>query len=207
MKNMFNTAARLTVMLITICVICGCAAFRMSVSDRKPGEGDRLSAKYDEQDLLSLADQMTTAIMSHPFPPAGVEKPILADFGIQNRTKSHMDTKSLSDTITTKFFDSGKIQLANTSRRDDLLKEQGFQLSNCTPETRAMIGKQLGAKYMMTGSMSEIERTSGRQVRVSEQQDVYYQLTMEITDLETGLITVRKQIDRLRRASKPIIGW
>ena len=60
---------------------------------------------------------------------------------------------------------------------------------------------------MITGSLVEIGNSSGKEVRVSKKQDVYYQLTVEITNLETGLIEVRKQRDRLRRASKPLIGW
>ena len=88
-----------------------------------------------------------------------------------------------------------------------LLKEQGYQLANCTPETRRSIGKQLGAKYMLTGSLTEIETESGKQVRVSKKQDVYLQLTVELMDIETGLLTVRKQVERMREASKPIIGW
>ncbi|MGQ9662829.1 MAG: penicillin-binding protein activator LpoB, partial [Kiritimatiellia bacterium] len=156
---------------------------------------------------LTLADQMANDILSHPFPPEGEDKPILVTLGIQNRTQTHLDMKALADTIETRLLNTGKIRLVNASRRDDLLKEQGYQLANVTPETRVQIGKQLGARYMMTGSLVEIEKESGREVRVSKKQDVYYQLTVEITDLETGLIVLRKQRDRLRRASKPIIGW
>lgn len=60
---------------------------------------------------------------------------------------------------------------------------------------------------MLTGSLTEIEKDSPRQARVSEKQDVFYQLTVEITDLETGVIAMRKQVQRMRRASKPLIGW
>jgi len=126
--------------------------------------------------------------------------------GIQNRTASHIDMKSITDTMSTDLMNAG-IRFVNEARRDDLMKEQGFQLANATPETRVQIGKQLGAKYMLTGSLVEIKTESGRQVRVSKQEDIYYQLTVEITDIETGLIVLRKQEDRLRRASKPLIGW
>jgi hypothetical protein len=95
----------------------------------------------------------------------------------------------------------------NSSRRDDLLKEQGFQLANCTEDTKVAIGKQLGAKYMITGSLVEIRRKEGKGIVLKKDEDIYYQLTVEVTDLETGLIAVRKQLDRLRRASKPVLGW
>ena len=186
----------------------GCAAFRSSVSDRDPQTSDALSAKYDQRDLLQWAEQVAELILAHPFPPPTMQqKPILVDLGIQNRTETHVDMKAITDTITTYFLDSGKIRLVDASRRDDLLKEQGYQLQNCPPEARVAIGKQLGAQYMLTGSLVEIGRQSGREVRLSKAKDVYYQLTAEITDLQSGEILLRKQTDRLRRERMPIIGW
>jgi uncharacterized protein (TIGR02722 family) len=197
-------ACLLAVFLLTL---TGCAAFRVSVKDKAPVGDQRLTAKYDQEDLLVLAQRMSQELLAAPFPPAGEEKPIVVEMGVQNRTKSHLDMKALTDTMTTKLLDTGKLRFVDSSLRDNLLKEQGYQLANCTPETRAKIGKQLGAKYMLTGSLTEIETQSGRQVRVSKQQNVYYQLTAELTDIETGLLVVRKQIDRMREASKPLIGW
>jgi hypothetical protein len=181
--------------------------FRASVKEQNPDKAPSITAGYDQNDLLQWAQAMTDMVLASPFPPAGEEKPILVDMGIQNRTMRHIDMKALTDTLTTKLMDAGKIRLVNASRRDDLLKEQGYQLANCTEQTRTAIGKQLGAKYMITGSLVEISEKAPRQVRASKQEDVYYQLTVEITDLETGLIVLRKQKDRLRTASKPIIGW
>ncbi len=149
---------------------------------------------------------MTDLILKQ-FPPAGETAPVLAVFGIQNRSKTHLDTQALADTIATRLLDSGKVRLANVARRDELLAEQGFQVVNATPESRVTVGRQLGARYMLTGSLTEIEHESARQVRVSRKQDIFYQLTLEITDIETGLIVLRKQVDRMRRQSVPIIGW
>ena len=192
--------------LISLALFTGCAAFRVSVDEMDPETSPTLTANYDQRDFLTWTDEMADLILSQ-FPPADEQKPILSVFGIQNRTKKHLDTQSMADTISGKLLDSGKILLTNTSRRDELLREQGYQLQNATPETRTAIGKQLGAKYMMTGSLTEITNESGRQARVSKKEDIFFQLTCEITDLETGLIVLRKQIQRMRRASKPIIGW
>lgn len=192
--------------LLSVALLSGCAAFRASVRDVDPSDASTLTANYDQKDLLSWTDEMTDLILAQ-FPPEGVEKPVLSVFGIQNRTKQHLDTQSLADTISGKLLDSGKVLLTNTARRDELLREQGYQLQNATPETRVAIGKQLGAKYMLTGALTEISNRSARQVRVSKKEDKFFMLTCEITDLETGLILMRKQVQRMRRASKPIIGW
>jgi uncharacterized protein (TIGR02722 family) len=186
--------------------LSGCSAFRISVEDKEPEKASALTADYDQNDLLTWAKLMSQDILTAPF-PRDTSNPIMVVMGIQNRTTEHIDTKALEDSITTELMNSGKMRFVNASRRDDLLREQGYQLANCTPETRNAIGKQLGAKFMITGSLVEISQKSGREVRVNRKEDVYYQITVEITDLETGLIDVRKQRDRLRRASKPIIGW
>jgi PBP1b-binding outer membrane lipoprotein LpoB len=83
----------------------GCSAFRMSVEDRNPRESNPLSAKYDQEDLLSLAELTAEALLAHPFPPAEAERPILVEMGIQNRTETHIDMQALSNTITTHMLD------------------------------------------------------------------------------------------------------
>ena len=201
-----KTAVRSVVAPIALALLCGCAMFRQSIHEKEPGASRPVSATYDQNDMLTWSAEVAQALLA-TFPSSEETQPILVVMGIENRTLAHHDTRALADTITTKLMDSGKLRFVNADRRDDLLREQGFQLANATPETRVAIGRQLGAKYMLTGSLTEIRRTSGRQVRVSKQEDVYYQLTIEITDLQTGLIAVRKQFDRLRSASKPIIGW
>lgn len=193
-------------MFVAVTLVTGCAAFRVSVDEVDPATSSTLTANYDQRDLLSWTEEMSALILTK-FPPPGVTNPILSDFGIQNRTKKHLDTQSIADTITANLLDSGKVQITNTSRRDELLREQGYQLQNATPESRVAIGKQMGAKYMLTGSLTEISNRSGRQVRVSKKEDVFFMLTCEITDLETGLIVFRKKVERMRRARKPIIGW
>jgi uncharacterized protein (TIGR02722 family) len=196
-----------TAVLAAMLLASGCSAFRQSVSNEDPRSASTLTAKFDQRDLLEMAEQLASDILAHPFPPAGSTAPIVASLGINNNTRTHLDVVSLEDTLTTHLLNSGRMQFVNTARRDDLLKEQGYQLANATEASRVQIGKQLGARYMLTGSITEIGTRTGKQVRASKQEDVYYQLTLELTDLETGLIVMRKQRDRLRRKSSPVFGW
>jgi penicillin-binding protein activator len=191
---------------VSLLSITGCSAFRQSIQDSDPTGASTLTARFDQRDLIEMAGQIMQDILGHPFPSEG-ENPIIAPLGIVNNSRTHLDVNALESTLVTQLLDTRKMRFVNTARRDDLMREQGYQLANATEETRTRIGRQLGAKYMMTGSISEIAQSSGRQVRASKQQDVYYQLTIELTDLETGLIVLRKQRDRMRRQSTPLIGW
>ena len=59
----------------------------------------------------------------------------------------------------------------------------------------------------MSGSFTEMETDSQRQVRVSKKKIKYYKLTIELTDLETGIIEESIEKEFARQASLPIIGW
>ncbi len=203
---MRKTIIRNISLSIALVALTGCSAFRQSVGDQDPTGASTITARFDQRDLIEMADQIKDDILNHPFPSEG-ENPIIAPLGIQNHTRTHLDVNALENTLVTQLLNTGEMRFVNTARRDDLMKEQGFQLANATEETRARIGRQLGASYMLTGSITEITQATGRQVRASRQRDIYYQLTVELTDLETGLIVLRKQRDRMRRASRPIFGW
>jgi uncharacterized protein (TIGR02722 family) len=199
-----NTTLTRLVPLAAALMFAGC----YSVAQKDPEKAAPITAKYDQSDLLKWGKGVAKMILEHPFPTTGEKSnPIVVVMGIQNRTTRHIDTKAISDTISTELLNSGKVLFVNDSRRDDMLKEQGYQLANATPESRVHIGKQLGAKYMLTGSLTEIKSEPGREITLRRKEDVFYQLTIEITDLETGLIVLRKQTDRLRRAYEPVVGW
>ncbi len=187
----------------------GCSAFRASVhnDDVNTAAATPLDTGYDFGDLRWLGETVSQELIAAPVLDQLPHKPILVVMGIENRTDEHIDTKAITDTIRTKLINGNKASFVNESQRDNLLREQGYQLANCTPETRTMVGKQLGARFMLTGSLVKITKDSPRQVRLSRQEQVYLQLTVEVTDLETGLIAWTTQKERVRGASKPLIGW
>jgi penicillin-binding protein activator len=191
----------------SVVLTTGCSAFRGRVSESDVNKPVRMSADYDYEDLRTMGKAVGESIMGSEFLKAMKAQPVFVTMGVQNRTNEHIDTKALTDTVRATMFEAGKVSFVNEARRDDLLKEQGYQAANATPESRAAIGKQLGANYMLSGSLVEIKKKSMKQVRVSSQEEIYFQLTMEITDLETGLIVWQKQFERARTASKPLIGW
>lgn len=133
--------------------------------------------------------------------------PVMTIAGVENRTREYVDTKNLTDKMRTMLLKSGKMQFVNTARRTDLLNEQGYQAANANPEQMATIGAQAGAKYMITGSLTQMTQQTGKQVRVSKQRLNYYKLTMEITDLTSSLIVWTTEEEFARNESIPLIGW
>lgn len=185
-----------------------CAMFRVKVQEDDVNNMPTLDAKYGAQDLRKLSQDVAMEIAGSEFLKNQPNPPIMIIYGVQPRTTTFVDTQALTDRIRTALIQSGKAQFVNESRRQELMKEQGYQTQNATDDSRVAIGKQLGAKYMLTGALVEMRKQSGKQVRVSKTELMYYQLTIEITDLETGIIAwASTPHEFAREASEPLIGW
>lgn len=207
MNHGLSRAGWLAAVVAAMGMTTGCAAFRASTTSVDLDSADHMKADFDYVDMRKITEEVVADILRGPFVEGHDSTPILIVAGVENRTSNYVDTKALTDRMRTLLLQSGKVQFINESRRADLMKEQGYQAANATPDTQVAIGRQLGASYMVSGSLVEMSQTSPRQVRVSKQEVKYYNLTMEITDLETGLITWTTEKEFARQASKPLIGW
>lgn len=185
----------------------GCAAFRAKTGDVNVEERRHLSERYDYSDMRQITEGVAMELIGSAFLTQEAEPPVMMIAGIENRTSIYVDTKNLSDRIRNLTFQSGRIRYVNEARREELLKEQGYQAKNVTAEQQAQIGRQLGAKYMITGSLAEMRQTSPRQVRVSKTRLNYYKLTIEVTNLTTGEIAWMTEKEFAREARLPLIGW
>ncbi len=206
MSRITTTVKMSLVVLSALTLGSGCSVFRASVQNEDVNKAGAkpMDTGYDFADLRLLAEAVNTDLVMSPIIE---KKPIMVIMGIENRTDEHIDTKAITDTIRTKLINEGKANFINESRRDTLMKEQGYQLVNCTPETQTLIGKQLGARYMLTGSLIKIKKDTPKQLSLSRKEQVFFQLTVEVTDLQTGLIAWTTQKERVRGASKPVLGW
>jgi hypothetical protein len=194
-------------MTVTMILSSGCAMFRAKTEDVSVDDMGHYRADYDATDMRKITQSVVNDLLTSPWLQNQNQPPIMMVAGVENRTSEYVDTKNLTDRMRTLLIQSGKIQFINAARRDDLLKEQGYQAANATAATQAAIGQQLGAKYMLSGSLTEMTQKTMRQVRVSKTEMKYYKLTTEITDLTTGLIVWTDEEEFARKARQPLIGW
>lgn len=185
----------------------GCAAFRAKTTEVDPTQPRHISQRYDYTDMLKVSDALSSKLLASPFMTRQAEAPVMMVAGIQNRTDRYEDMKNLSDRIRNECLKTGKVRFINEARRDDLLKEQGYQAANATPESMVQAGRQLGAKYMITGSLTLMKQETPRQVRVSKTLTNYYKITLEVTDLTTGEIVWTEEEQFARDARLPLFGW
>lgn len=204
-----NSSLRISIIALSVAtlLLSGCSAFRMSTEDVQPEDLEHYRAAYDASDMRKITTAVVDKILTSSFLAGQSSPPIMTIAGVENRTREYVDTKNLTDRMRTMLLQSGKMQFVNTARRKDLLDEQGYQAANVNPDQMAEIGAQAGAKYMITGSLTQMTQQTGKQVRLSKQRLNYYKLTMEITDLTSSLIIWTTEEEFARNESVPLIGW
>ena len=203
----FLHLVRYSVLFGSVALLTGCAAFRAQTRGVELDSADPMTERFDFTDLRQVTESFAHELGHSGLVTRHDEAPILMIAGVQNRTSEYLDTKNLTDRLRTLLFQTGNVQFVNEARREDLLREQGYQAAHATPETQAAIGQQLGARYMLSGSLTEMADRSPRQVRVSRTVRRSYKLTLEVTDLETGLLAWTAEREFAREARQPLIGW
>lgn len=197
----------LIIMMIysALLTISGCMA---STKNLNPGEEVHYDASYDFSDKKQIVDRLVEPLLSaSQFFPVHV-KPILIVYPVVNETSEHISTAGITDEIRMKLLRSGKIRFINEHQRENIQMETGYQNQGFVdPAQRVEQGRQLGADYILSGTLRSIKKKQPKQWRLYKKERIYYSLDLTMTDLKTGEIVYADQVELAREASKPIIGW
>ena len=94
----------------------------------------------------------------------------IALFDLTNNGLKPNEVRTLTDRLRTELVQLGKFKVVERSKIDDILKEQGFQLSGCVDECLIEVGNLLGATSIILGSIGivgDIYTISARMVNTT----------------------------------------
>jgi len=187
--------------LAAIAVASGCAACQ-KVRYADPRRVEVLTADFGSTDLQTLADRMVGSLVRHPGIASG-RRPVVQVSKVRNRTSEHIDTKSVTDKIRTSLVKSGRVRFTAVSDVNrEMLDNLEYQSASgvVDPRTAHRVGRQIGADYLLFGDIASIVKRAGRET------DVYYKLTLNLVDVETGIIEWTDEQEIRKQATRPIIG-
>ncbi len=178
-NNLFN----LFVVSFLIFSLVGCAK---KVRRVEPDEVIDLSGSWNDTDSRLVSEEMTRDCLNHPwiilYTTKYGEPPVVIVGGIRNKSHEHIATGTFIKDIERVFVNSGKVQvIAGASERLEVRAEREEQQEWASEETAKMMREETGADYMMIGSIDSIVDQEGKQ------KVVYYQVNLELIDLETNL--------------------
>jgi uncharacterized protein (TIGR02722 family) len=205
-----------TLPLLAACAVllAGCAS---SVKYDDPAKVETMTIDWGSTDLQTMAGAMVNSMILSPNlaylerSGKGDDKRIVVYTGrITNRTSEHIDTEAINDRVRTALIQSGKFRLAATPQGQDELAEQvRFQQGSgrVDPSQAAAFGKQIGADAVLVGNLRSIEKTKDRTLADPERRDdVFYQFTMELVNVETGEVIWSELKDIRKTRKKGLFG-
>jgi len=167
-------------------------------------EVERTSVEFGSTDLQRIADTMTNSMLNFgPLKKITLEnRPVVFVNKIENRTMEHIDLESVTDTIRSKLIQSQKFRFVDMSQTDNIHKQLSYQSQTnvINQSTAKSFGGQIGADYMLYGSISSIEKYSGRV------KDVYYKFTLNLLEVETGILEWSDEKQIRKTGKRRVIG-
>lgn len=160
--------------------------------------------EFGSTDLQQTSAKMVDSLLS--FPPivqiTSQKRPVVFVDTIKNKTLEHIDTESITDTISTQLLRSGKFRFVDMTKLDAIKRQLSYQNDSglVNQQTAIKIGRQVGAEYMLYGNLSSINKKNG------SKKDVYYKFTMKLMQLETGLIEWQDEKEIRKTRSKSLLG-
>lgn len=102
---------------------------------------------------------------------------------LQNKTSEHIDTQNIMDMVRVELSRGGRVSFVDKAAREDIKDEYEYQNSGMVGrETKKGPGGQIGADFIINGRLDSIVQQAGKD------KTVYYKLTLNMTNLKTGII-------------------
>jgi curli biogenesis system outer membrane secretion channel CsgG len=102
-------------------------------------------------------------------------EPAIAVLNLDANGIDSIVTLGITDRLRIDLFNTGKFNVMEREKMEEILKEQGFQQTGCTVQSCVVeIGKLINVKYIVAGSITKINNT--------------YSLSTRMIDLATGKI-------------------
>lgn len=176
-----------TVALATTSMGCGGKEVVRGSNDPSV-DNNALSTGLDKEDIQHALNETLNNLRAAPVmnewrstnPP-----PNVAIFPFQNSTSEHIDSMldALLGEAETWLVESGTVQVISRERQNAMIREVEHQAQPVfNPAHAAQYGKQLGAKYFITG------KVSGNDERNQDMRRVQYFLFLQVIDVETSAI-------------------
>lgn len=184
--------------LITLSA-CGNRQFVKGEYDDNVEDTNLLTDKWSESDMQQAVKDLVASAVSHPAISAAKRPPIVMVTRLQNKTSEHIDTQSVTDMFTVELMRTGKVAFVDKAAREDISEEYDYQDSGMVErESKKGKGGQVGADFILNGRLDSIVQEAGKD------KTIYYKLTMNMTNLKTGLIqwTDHKQLRKMYKKKR-----
>ncbi len=180
-------AKRLIPVALSILLMSGCYSNR-KVTRVSPDEQIDLSGRWNDTDSRMVAEELTDQVLNEKWLPRfeqqhNNQRPVLIVGLIRNKSHEHIDAETFIKDIERSIIKNGSARLVQAGdKREELRQERADQQNFASQQTAKQWGMELGADFIMQGSINSIVDEYNRDKTVT------YQINLELTDLESNEI-------------------
>lgn len=182
MTNQSLTRMTIVAVSLVLLMFTGCASTKVERID--VDETVDLSGQWNDTDSRLVSEEMIKDVMSRNW----LERYKRANNGhvpavivgsVRNRSDEHINTRTFVKDLERALVNSGEIDfVASSGEREELREERVDQAAHSSEETAKEEGQEIGADFMLQGSINTItDRIEGKQVK-------YYQVNLELVQIE-----------------------
>lgn len=144
-----------------------------------------ISGTWNDVDSRMTSDDMIGQVLEEDWLSKHMtekkQKPVVIVGFVKNKSHEHIDAETFMKDIEKSFIKSKKVRLVQGGEKREAIRgERGDQQTNSSVSTMKHFGLEVGADYMMQGSINSIVDAYKRK------KVVYYQVDLELTNLETN---------------------
>ena len=186
-----------TLVVLTIALINGCANRKITRVD--PNETIDLSGRWNDSDSRLVSEEMIGDLLTSAWIPrylkANDKRPVVVVGLVENKSHEHINSETFIKDVEKAIIRDGNIRLVVAGeKRNELRKERAEQQDYASPETTKKWGKELGADFILQGTINSIVDS------YKKQKVVTYQIDRHHPTIETNVVvwmgdkTINKKI-------------
>jgi uncharacterized protein (TIGR02722 family) len=147
-----------------------------------------LSGRWNDSDSKLCADELTQQVLGEKWIPIfekdhEMKKPSVIVGLIKNKSHEHIDAETFIKDMERSIIKNGSVRLIQAGdKREELRRERADQQDFSSKESIKKWGKEMGADFIMQGTINSIVDS------YNNKQAVYYQIDLELTNIETNEI-------------------
>ncbi len=160
-----------------------------------------LSGRWNDSDSQLVSAEMIGDLLSSKWLPIyenrhDKKRPVVVVGTVTNKSHEHINSETFIKDIEKAMINNGSLRLVQAgAKRQELRNERDGQNKGYTaPETAKKWGLELGADFILQGTINSIIDT------YKKEKVIYYQVDLELTDLETNEVVwmgdkkIKKQV-------------
>ena len=193
---------RIGLVALVVLTLAGCAQ-ETKITRVDSGVVTDLSGRWNDTDSRIVAESMGKEALEYPwlntFSSSKRRQPVVVVGTIQNSSHEHINVNTFVTDLERELTNSQKVTfVAGKGDREELRTERKEQAMYAREDTQKAPGKEIGADYMMKGTIATIlDEADGTKA-------VFYQIDLQMVDLESnakvwfGQKKIKKVIEKKR---------